>query len=268
MSSGFILFSLIALLSLTAVPSFAQEPELEHFERRVRPILVNHCIPCHGPGKQESGLRLDSREHLLAGGTLAGPAVLLRKTHASPLLLAIQYKGDLQMPPNRRLAANEVRDLQQWVLAGAPGPKTPGENNPVSPSAAWDSHWAATPFARPVLPPGTEASPIDRFIAARLKARQLTFSPPADAHMPDCKIWYDSPETVATSVESTSHASFAGAVPVVALTRGRQLWGRTTGVRAPTTSMPASANAIINAQPGTARKCQDGGTSLRKFGQV
>ena len=182
MSSGFILISLIALLSVTAVPSFAQEPELEHFERRVRPILVNHCIPCHGPGKQESGLRLDSRGHLLAGGTLAGPAVLLRKTHASPLLLAIQYKGDLQMPPNRRLAANEVRDLQQWVLAGAPWPNTPGENNPVSPSAAWDSHWAATPFARPVLPPGTEASPIDRFIAARLKARQLTFSPPADAH--------------------------------------------------------------------------------------
>ena len=80
-------------------------------------------------------------------------------------------------------------------------------------------------------------------------------TPPADSHVPDCTIWYDSPETVAASVESTSHASFAGAVPV-ALTRGRQLWRRTTGVRAPTTSMPGSANAIINAQPGTARKCQ------------
>ena len=79
---------------------------------------------------------------------------------------------------------------------------------------------------------------------------------PADAHVPDCKIWYDSPETVAASVESISHASFAGAVPVVALTRGRQLLRRATGVRAPTTSMPGSANAIINAQPGTARKCQ------------
>ena len=64
-------------------------------------------------------------------------------------------------------------------------------------------------------------------------------TPPADSHVPDCTIWYDSPETVAASVESTSHASFAGAVPV-ALTRGRQLWRRTTGVRA---SMPAKTSA-------------------------
>ena len=96
-------------------------------------------------------------------------------------------------------------------------------------------------------------------------------TPPADSHVPDCTIWYDSPETVAASVESTSHASFAGAVPV-ALTRGRQLWRRTTGVRAPTTSMPASANAIINAR---FRKCQrrrrsakDGGLVSQQFGQV
>ena len=49
-----------------------------------------------------------------------------------------------------------------------------------------------------------------------------------------------SPETVVASVKSTSHAIFAGAVPV-ALTRGRRLWRRTgVGtpiVRAPRTSM-------------------------------
>ena len=66
-------------------------------------------------------------------------------------------------------------------------------------------------------------------------------SPPAEAHVPDCTIWYEFPETVVASVESTSHASFAGAVPV-ALTRGRRLWRRTSGigtprVRATTTSM-------------------------------
>ena len=34
----------------------------EFFESRVRPILVEHCQKCHGPKKQEAGLRLDSRE--------------------------------------------------------------------------------------------------------------------------------------------------------------------------------------------------------------
>ena len=181
MSASVSLLTLITLLSLPTVRSFAQDAELEHFERRVRPILVQHCIPCHGPRKQESGLRLDAREHLLRGGTLSGPALLLRNANASPLLLAIQHKGDLKMPPNRRLDATEVRDLQKWILAGAPWPDTPGETESITPSAAWESHWAAAPLTRPVLPPGTEASPIDRFIVARLKARQLQLSPPADA---------------------------------------------------------------------------------------
>ena len=65
-------------------------------------------------------------------------------------------------------------------------------------------------------------------------------SPPLEAHVPDCTIWYEFPETVVASVESTSHASFAGAVPV-ALTRGRRLWRRTgigtPRVRGPTTNM-------------------------------
>ena len=65
-------------------------------------------------------------------------------------------------------------------------------------------------------------------------------SPLLEAHVPDCTIWYEFPETFVASVESTSHASFAGAVPV-ALTRGRRLWRRagigTLRVRAPTRSM-------------------------------
>ena len=32
---------------------------LDFFERRVRPLLIKRCSRCHGPQKQESGLRLD-----------------------------------------------------------------------------------------------------------------------------------------------------------------------------------------------------------------
>ena len=46
-------------------PLTAQETEF--FEKRVRPVLVEHCGRCHGAKKQMGGLRLDS-----AGGDPQG----------------------------------------------------------------------------------------------------------------------------------------------------------------------------------------------------
>ena len=42
--------------------------QAEFFEKSIRPALVTHCVACHGAKKQESGLRLDSREAVLRGG--------------------------------------------------------------------------------------------------------------------------------------------------------------------------------------------------------
>ncbi|MHC5539020.1 hypothetical protein ACYOEI_12450, partial [Singulisphaera rosea] len=32
------------------------------FEEKIRPVLAGHCQSCHGPQKQEGGLRVDWRE--------------------------------------------------------------------------------------------------------------------------------------------------------------------------------------------------------------
>src|SRR5262245_31972700 len=54
-----------------ASASFSREA-VEFFESRVRPILVERCVKCHGPKKQSSSLRLDSRASVLKGGD-SGP---------------------------------------------------------------------------------------------------------------------------------------------------------------------------------------------------
>src|SRR5262245_11006043 len=46
------------------------------FEEKVRPLLANHCLDCHGAQKQESGLRLDSRQSVLKGGDSGEPAAV------------------------------------------------------------------------------------------------------------------------------------------------------------------------------------------------
>ena len=72
----------------------------DFFEARIRPILTEHCFRCHGPKKQESGLRLDSRAGLLKG-TDAGPVVVAGRPEESPLIEAIHHNAPVKMPPNQ-----------------------------------------------------------------------------------------------------------------------------------------------------------------------
>src|SRR5688572_25898079 len=88
-----------------AAPMRAADPPAnanEFFEKSVRPALANHCFECHGPQKQKAGLRLDSREAILAGGD-TGPAIVPGHPEQSLLIKAIAYKDELRMPPKGAL---------------------------------------------------------------------------------------------------------------------------------------------------------------------
>src|SRR5215831_2524124 len=90
-------------LSLLILPNAAAAPpEVEYFETHIRPILVEHCHSCHGPKKQMSGLRLDSRAALLEGGD-NGPVIRPGKPEESPLVLAIRHGGERKMPPKYKI---------------------------------------------------------------------------------------------------------------------------------------------------------------------
>ena len=106
---------ILVVLSLTlasAPRAVAADPtpdaaQVEFFEKQVRPLLVEKCQECHGPDKQKGGLRLDSREAVLAGGE-SGPAIVAGDPGKSRLVQAIGYAGDLRMPPKRKLANSKT----------------------------------------------------------------------------------------------------------------------------------------------------------------
>src|SRR5262249_34319110 len=101
--------------SKSRVPTTAGD---EFFETRVRPILAEKCISCHGPKKQMGGLRLDSGDAIAKGGD-DGQVVRSGDPENSLLIQAIRQSGELKMPPKSKLAQEEIEALTTWVRQGA-----------------------------------------------------------------------------------------------------------------------------------------------------
>ena len=101
----------------------------EFFESRIRPVLVDNCLECHGAEKHKAGLRLDVRAAMLKGSE-AGPVVVPGKPEESSLIDAIRYEGEVRMPPKKKLKDDEIAALSDWVKRGAfwPEPR-PGLTN-------------------------------------------------------------------------------------------------------------------------------------------
>ncbi len=181
----------LALLLLSCAVAVAEAPKdaggtpegLEFFEKNVRPVLVDHCQKCHGSSKQFAGLRLDSRQAMIAGGE-NGPVVVPGDPDQSPMIQAIRHDGDVRMPPRGgKLPEPAARALTDWVRMGAPWPADAELSGDAKAGAAAD-HWAFRPV-RSVEPPAVGnlawiTSPIDAFILDRLEAKGLAPSPPAD----------------------------------------------------------------------------------------
>jgi hypothetical protein len=160
--------------------------DVDFFETSVRPVLSEACLGCHGPKKQSSGLRLDSREALLEGGD-NGPAVVPGKPDESLLVQAVaRTHADIKMPPKKPLPATAVAALRRWVELGAPWADPPASAAKGAPKGddLARKHWAFAPIRKAALPAVRDAawvrSPIDAFVLARLEAAGLRPSPPAD----------------------------------------------------------------------------------------
>ena len=92
--------------------------------KQIRPIFKARCYACHGPEKQESGLRLDKRQEALAGGN-TGPAIVPGNLSEGLLLKNVQSEDpEVVMPPKGdRLTAGQIELLKKWITDGAEWPE-------------------------------------------------------------------------------------------------------------------------------------------------
>ena len=73
----------------------------------IQQILKTNCQPCHNQANRSSGLALDSRDAILAGGN-RGAAIKPGSPAESLLVRAIEQSGELKMPPGRKLQPDEI----------------------------------------------------------------------------------------------------------------------------------------------------------------
>ena len=236
---------LIALL-LSSMPALAAEfaaADLEFFEKKIRPVLAEHCFKCHSADakKLKGGLLLDHRAGVLKGGE-SGPSIVSGKPEESLLIEAIGYDNvDLEMPPRGRLSNQQIADLTEWVKRGAPWPKEaakgPGAQDHFNLAERKAEHWAWQPVKVPQPPKVKQAdwpaSPIDQFILAKLEAAGLKPAGPADKRALIRRAYFDliglppTPEQVQAFVADNSPKAFEKVVDeLLASPHFGERWGR------------------------------------------
>ena len=179
-------------LSLWACQSLcAAEPaDLDFFEKRVRPLLADHCLECHSAATESSGgLALDSRAAWQRGGD-SGPALVPGSPDESLLVRAIGWADpDLQMPPKSRLSAADQAILTEWIRRGAADPREATSQDAAKKKAPAMSleegkrFWSYAPLGD-AAPPAVQdqawpRTDVDRFVLAGLESDGLR--PAADA---------------------------------------------------------------------------------------
>ncbi len=173
---------LLVLSCLLGIAGPALPAEPIDYARDLKPVLAKNCFSCHGPTKQQAGLRLDSFVGIKKGGN-SGPALVPGQSASSRMAIAIGG-GDKQivkMPQKGTLTADEIALVRRWIDEGARGP----EKEEIVAGGPATSHWSFQPVRRPPEPKVKNAAwarhPIDRFVLGELEKRGIAPSPEADA---------------------------------------------------------------------------------------
>ncbi|MFM8328238.1 MAG: DUF1553 domain-containing protein [Pirellulaceae bacterium] len=205
-------FSLIMIVGTLACETLLaqqvdQEQRLEFFEKKIRPIFVEHCYNCHSQDHKEAGgLRVDDHRALLDGGK-SGAAVVPGSVDQSIVIQRVTHPdAKKSMPPDGRLTEAQINDLKKWIEDGAIWPKliVPSDidqtlDGQMVHSELLASHWAWQSISATTVPElGNDSSfanwprtDIDRFIAS--KWQQVGVLPVPDAQRVEIlrRIYYD-----------------------------------------------------------------------------
>ena len=174
-------FLYLGVALLSQATEFSSE-QLNFFEKKIRPVLVDKCHKCHSASskKLKADLYVDSLEGLLKGGD-SGPALVPGDPEKSLLIEVIRYEDtDMEMPPKSKLPDAVIKDFETWVENGAAWPKEVART--ATNAESFDlqkrksEHWSWKPLA----PAPRQDGFIDKLIGEKLAEAKLRPAPHAE----------------------------------------------------------------------------------------
>jgi hypothetical protein len=250
----FLLAICVALLPAAAPPSTTTPLPADHarsmaasrelFTSKVRNMLVENCLKCHGGAKTRSGLDMATRESLLKGGD-NGAVITPGKGKASKLYRLVAKLDDPHMPPpaeNKSLTASQLADLARWIDLGAAYDKpllerADSTKKPMTVADEDRKFWSFRPLTRPTIPavksPDASRNVVDRFLLAKLDDRGLSFAGESDRRTLIRRITFDltglppTPDEIDSFVDDNSPDAYERLVDrLLASPAHGERWGR------------------------------------------
>lgn len=170
-----LIFALVTSISWRDVMA---DDRIEFFEKKIRPVLVQHCYQCHSTQAKNvrGGLLLDSQIGMKTGGE-SGELFSQGKPEESLLISSLRHES-FEMPPDQRLPEEVIADFEKWISDGAADPRKGGstiERREID-LAEGRKFWSFQPIVMPEVPQSGDRwsqNNIDRFIAKQHADNQL-----------------------------------------------------------------------------------------------
>jgi len=219
-----LVFFFTVLLSTLQAEENLDPVQVEFFETKIRPVLVQHCYSCHSLDSDavKGGYLLDSRKAIRQGGD-SGAGVVPGKPEESLLLSAMKYES-FEMPPKGRLPDGIIKDFETWIKNGAVDPRQGGQvitRNSIDYAKAAE-FWS---FKKPVVHAAPKVrqtdwviNNVDRYVLSQLESNHMQPSAAADKRTLIRRAYYDliglppAPEQILAFLNDDSSNAFSKVV--------------------------------------------------------
>lgn len=156
---------------LIFLPTFTYGADVDYL-RDIKPMFLDKCVSCHGPVKQEAGLRLDAAKFLSREEELE-PVAIGGHPEKSLIVERVSASIDERMPPEgegEALTPKQLKLLREWIRLEMPAPED------EEPLPTPDEHWAYQKIISPEVPnaeDGKGTHPVDRFLSQMQSEQKL-----------------------------------------------------------------------------------------------
>ena len=234
--------AILCFVCLPVLTLAAQKPDkkgVEFFEKKIRPVLVEHCYSCHSAKakKVKGELLVDTRDSIRRGGE-SGDAVIPYDVENSLLIQAIKHETN-EMPPDEMLSKETIADFVSWIKMGAPDPRD-GKSKLIKREINFDKarkFWAFVPPQNPDVPQVKNTAwprnEIDNFVLAELEKKNLQPVSDSDRTAIARRIYFDiiglppSPREIVEFVNDQSSDAVSKLVKkLMELPQYGERWGR------------------------------------------